>query len=74
MLDVFSPWYAEQDRCRSRRRQEIGLVSDQWCSHNQQYSVQLSGSLQLGQEAALSRLCSRQCSDTTVVNLRIYKV
>src|SRR5690349_17231901 len=42
--------------------------------HNQQYSALLAGSLQLRQEAARSRLCSRQCSDTTVVTLRTYKV
>jgi hypothetical protein len=36
ILDVFSPWYAEQDRRRSRRRQEVVLVSDRWCRHNRQ--------------------------------------
>jgi hypothetical protein len=74
VLDILAPWYAEQDRCRSKRRSEVVLVSDRWCRHSQQYAALLAGSLQLGQDAARSRRCSRQCSDTTVVNLRIHKV
>ena len=54
----------------------LGDCASQWSlvQSQSQYSAQLVWSLSLGQKAAHSRQCSRQCSDTTVVHPRTYKV